>query len=898
MAESAERSIELLFAPYFGPQQARRTTLSELDVRQLSDGLRRIGKDSWSKVPRLYAVLRMINQVQVIDSFITQGVSDIWFPFSHKSLPDTLRSPSSRFEFLEAQNLVLTKAFDLEREDGKHRHFSKAEDIPLKKIEELGKGGFGYVDRVISTITYKEYARKLIPRGRTFKKDMQVLKDFERELGHLKKLSHIHIVELVGSYTDPKFVGIIMSPVAEYNLKDFLSLDPLPSGDRSFLRTFFGCLAAALCYLHENQIRHKDIKPQNILVKGHQIFLTDFGLSLDWSELGQSTTSGPTIKTPRYCAPEVADLMPRNSFSDIWSLGCVFLEIWTALKGEKVASLFEHLEGHGSKSTCYYLNYSAIIAWQRNLEERPGTPEDNSPSAWISRMMQFDQDKRWTAHTVFDRISEANANPHNRFAFSGLCCVGDEDSTDSAHSSKRISANLDETGASSIATYFPRTVAAEDSVEVGSSATNLRQTIRPLKIPISSRDRPKDGPRDVPRSVSDSTGAFGMPPAVPSTLHQQVTRPSIGGSMTSTRGPSGTRSDIRLPSRGSYGQPVAPPVAATNVQGRVTQPTNGRGYSISGPTPQQAPQSIRQPMTQPLRAKYNETPAAPPAPPVKIHHRRTNTLSGLGERLFGTSGSVMYAAEDPQRPSIDSIRSFSFGLEKKKSVDLESQQEEKSDRRFSLLPTSMSLKGMMGGPKDQDDPNSPVPLPDDFPQPPTSRGPSRPVTSQHPPMNSYDPPQGVYQGNEGQQKQQRRVKVINPLRPQQQYQQHQKTPSQTPNDVYGGTGVYAPTSQYGQHQERSYLSGPTPPVESEAQRPNQGQLQYPEGYNDYDRPHPSMQQGRQGKGPPVLLKPNRKFADAYNNEQGPTHHEGSSGPAKKVIDFFRRRGRARVDDYR
>lgn len=193
MAESAERSIGLLSAPYFGPQQAGRKALSELDVRRLSDGLRRMGKDSWSKVPRLYAVLRMINQVQVIDSFITQGISDIWFPFSHKSLPDILRSPSLRFEFLEAQNLVLTKAFDLEREDGKHRHFSNAEDIPLEKIEELGKGGFGYVDRVISTITYKEYAQKLIPRGRTFKKDIQVLKDFERELGHLKKLSHIFI---------------------------------------------------------------------------------------------------------------------------------------------------------------------------------------------------------------------------------------------------------------------------------------------------------------------------------------------------------------------------------------------------------------------------------------------------------------------------------------------------------------------------------------------------------------------------------------------------------------------------------------------------------------------------------------------------------------------------------
>jgi hypothetical protein len=138
------------------------------------------GKDSWSRVPRLYTILRMVNQVQVIDSFVAQGVSDIWFPFSLKTLPEDLRSDSSRFAFLEAQDLVLTKAFDLEREDGKHRHFSKAEDVPMRKIEELGKGGFGCVDRVVSTITYKEYARKLILRGRTFKKNMEVLKNFER----------------------------------------------------------------------------------------------------------------------------------------------------------------------------------------------------------------------------------------------------------------------------------------------------------------------------------------------------------------------------------------------------------------------------------------------------------------------------------------------------------------------------------------------------------------------------------------------------------------------------------------------------------------------------------------------------------------------------------------------
>jgi len=155
------------------------------------------------------------------------------------------------------------------------------EDVPFVRIAELGKGGFGFVDRVVSTLSYTEYARKLISRGRTFKKNMEVLRDFENELATLKKLSHKHIVQLKGSYTDPKFVGILMSPIADCNLKEFLQQSSLSQESRSILRTYFGCLAAALCYLHENHIRHKGVKPENVLVKGHTVYLTDFGISLD-----------------------------------------------------------------------------------------------------------------------------------------------------------------------------------------------------------------------------------------------------------------------------------------------------------------------------------------------------------------------------------------------------------------------------------------------------------------------------------------------------------------------------------------------------------------------------------------------------------------------------------------
>jgi serine/threonine protein kinase len=59
-----------------------------------------------------------------------------------------------------------------------------------------------------------------------------------------------------------RYVRIIMAPVADCNLKAILNTHVLSQETYSRVRTFYGCLASALRYLHENQFRHKDIKPE------------------------------------------------------------------------------------------------------------------------------------------------------------------------------------------------------------------------------------------------------------------------------------------------------------------------------------------------------------------------------------------------------------------------------------------------------------------------------------------------------------------------------------------------------------------------------------------------------------------------------------------------------------
>lgn len=427
--------------------------------------------------------------------------------------------------------------------------------------------------------------------------------------------------------------------------------------------------------------------------------------------------------------------------------------------------------------------------------------------------------------------------------------------------------------------------------------------------------------REVPRSVSDSTGAFGSSQATAPTM----ARPNTGGSMSST---GNGRFEMRLPSRGSYGQPVAPTVAATNAQGRLAQPKTSKQFVISSPIQQQEMDnpnaSIGRPSAQQMSPTYDQGPPPSVQNQPQRGHKRSNTVGGIGEKIFGRSNSIFGGrpeqdaqeparqkpekkyppvsmenptASDAPRRSTDSRRSTSFGFGRKTS-DLG-----KGDkpRRFSLLPASFSFKSFGAGSKDQTNTDKPMAERKSYAKPPGSRGQTRPMAfgQGQSRSTSYSTEDGVSAGFDGQRDRTRggppqqvpRSSMPPRSAPQPQRQQQyvtDKYPSQQGN--FGGRPPYP---------GQSYLqTDSAPPTESDSSlnlahhQPN-----YPPGFNSYDnQPRPSMQQGR---GPGVLQKNNRKFADVYEQDQEPGygaggHHGGSSGAARKVMDFFRRRGKARA----
>jgi heat shock protein 1/8 len=168
---------------------------TDAEFNQVSTYLKNTGQPDWSQVPRLYTVLRLIDGLDVLEVFIEQGITDIWFPFEQTTLPRVL-SPTIKANLLKHQHLVLSKSLLFEK-NPKRRHtgFLKDEPLPYEVVGKLGAGAHGQVDKVISIVSHRVYARKLFQRVRGMRKE--AIKSFLTELQVLKRVQHYHCVELV-----------------------------------------------------------------------------------------------------------------------------------------------------------------------------------------------------------------------------------------------------------------------------------------------------------------------------------------------------------------------------------------------------------------------------------------------------------------------------------------------------------------------------------------------------------------------------------------------------------------------------------------------------------------------------------------------------------------------------
>lgn len=291
-------------------------------------------------------------------------------------------------------------------------------------VKLLGTGGFSTVDEVLHRETQLRVSRKTLKN-----REQSAMQELKKEVDVLKKLRHPHIIRFIGAYTKDDKVSILLSPVAETTLAIWLQTcySEKPVGLADTVIKMFGCLASSIRYLHEQRpvVKHMDIKPQNILVmhgntEVPHVVLCDFGISSS-EDVVQDQVPKPL--TRQYCAPEVPAGLPREQAADIWSLGCVFLEMLaTALSQDNIQWLDFRKEFSGREGKYYWQEVPRLQDWLSTLaNQTPGLKEENALWA-IKSMLNGEPTERPNAATltmVFTPASCCLSWPNEEASFPG-----------------------------------------------------------------------------------------------------------------------------------------------------------------------------------------------------------------------------------------------------------------------------------------------------------------------------------------------------------------------------------------------------------------------------------------------------------------------------------------------
>ena len=212
--------------------------------------------------------------------------------------------------------------------------FVMTEDPVIKGyrlVKELGNGAFSRVFQVMNEDTKEVFAAKIYDSKklsrRTLTNDDPPLVLVQRELEIMIKYPYKYVINLVDVFNDPITNSLIfILPFAPLgNIKTMIEHHMLT---KAKLRICFLEIAMGLAFLHENNVVHRDIKPDNILALSYEHFiLSDLSVS---QEIRDGDKLYDTKGSPAFLSPEECEGHPfYPKPADVWSFGislyaCIF----------------------------------------------------------------------------------------------------------------------------------------------------------------------------------------------------------------------------------------------------------------------------------------------------------------------------------------------------------------------------------------------------------------------------------------------------------------------------------------------------------------------------------------------------------------------------------------------
>jgi mitogen-activated protein kinase kinase kinase len=266
------------------------------------------------------------------------------------------------------------------------------DDSKWMKGALIGQGSFGSVYLALHAVTGELLAVKQVETpspGSNNQNDARkksMIDALKREIGLLRDLQHPNIVQYLGCSSSVEHLNIFLEYVPGGSVQTMLNSygalrEPL-------IRSFVRQIVTGLAYLHGREIIHRDIKGANILVdnKGG-IKISDFGISkkMEASNIlggAGNNKNRPSLQGSVYwMAPEVVKQTSYTRKADIWSLGCLVVEMMTGTHPFPDCSQLQAIFKIGGAKTS------------------PTIPEQATEDAktFLSQTFEVDQNKRPSA---------------------------------------------------------------------------------------------------------------------------------------------------------------------------------------------------------------------------------------------------------------------------------------------------------------------------------------------------------------------------------------------------------------------------------------------------------------------------------------------------------------------
>ena len=213
----------------------------------------------------------------------------------------------------------------------------------FKILQIVGMGGMGVVYKAMQEPINRIVALKVLPPQLSLNDELS--KRFDIEAKAISCLQHQNIVSLYEAGADKGYRYFAMQFVDGENLSARIQVKkPLPSLE---VIDIAKQICRGLRYAHAQNVIHRDIKPQNILIDKENVArLSDFGIAKIFSSSG-ITMTGVTVGTPEYMSPEQAEGEEVDAKTDIYSLGIVIYEMLTKrppfLANNPVATAYKHV---------------------------------------------------------------------------------------------------------------------------------------------------------------------------------------------------------------------------------------------------------------------------------------------------------------------------------------------------------------------------------------------------------------------------------------------------------------------------------------------------------------------------------------------------------------------------